>query len=320
MKKKTTINAWTEDMIISLGQDEYDFQEFKASPYLADENGINSNFTILLSKQVSAFANGGGGRIVIGLDDEGKVDGGVSTTLKGGGTRAWLEDVISDLVTPKLRNFNVFEVTPTRSESAILAGSAVYVISINESPDAPHQAMDKRYYLRIAGKSRPMGHVHIQDVFRRTRNPRVELSRLSPYGVPELDTTDPRGERVFVQLHLYVQNNGQRLARHVGAEILLPREFVGREVKRRTLNGGELDYTQTPSKISFFRYHPNPIFPGQELFFMRAWIGIHKTNSYKISGKSVKWRIYADDARPLEGEIHLMRYKLVRKALHILKQ
>jgi len=165
-----------------------------------------------------------------------------------------------------------------------------------------------------------MGHVHVQDVFRRTRNPKVEISRISPYGTPELDTSDARGNRVFIQFQLYIQNTGQRLARHVGAEISLPREFVGREVKRRTLNPGELDYTQTPSRISFFRYHPNPIFPGQELFFMRTWIGIHATNRSKISGKTLKWRIYADDAEPVEGEIHLMRYKLVRKALHILKQ
>ena len=57
------------------------------------------------------------------------------------------------------------------SPTKIKPGHGIYVIELPGSPEAPHQAKDHRYYLRIAGKSRPMGHVHVQDVLRRTLPP-----------------------------------------------------------------------------------------------------------------------------------------------------
>ncbi len=321
MLEFTEAPVWTESRIGQLEADEHDFQEFKSSLYVADGKEINSHFLVAMSKQVSAFANGAGGRIILGIDDKGRIDGGIRTDLKGGGTRAWLEDVIHDLVTPRLSGFNVFEVTPEEKKSEIRAGHGVYVVEILESSDAPHQARDHRYYLRIAGKSRPMGHVHVQDVLRRTRNTRLAMTRMGPYGEPELDDGDARGRRVFVQFRILISNISQTLAHHVGAEIILPRPLVGAEVRRRILQPEDIHYTQQPGAVSFFRYHPNPIFPSQELFFMMFCVGIHANNQEAIrSGATVKWRLYADDASPVEGEEILWRYAAVRKAVQILHQ
>jgi len=93
-------------MLAALEPAEHDFQEFKGALFLADGRNIVSSFTNNLSRQVSAFANGAGGRIFLGLDDDGRVDGGIPVDLKGGGTRAWLEDVIPGTVDPPLRKFN----------------------------------------------------------------------------------------------------------------------------------------------------------------------------------------------------------------------
>src|SRR5687768_13905658 len=158
------VDQWTEAMLAALEPQEHDFQEFKGSLFLADGTTIVSGFIQALSRQLSAFANGAGGRLFLGLDDTGRIDGGIPVDLKGGGTRAWLEDVIPGSVDPPLRRFNVYEVgapTGLRRRSRIRPNCAVYVIDVPPSEDAPHQAVDHRYYLRIAGKSRPMGHVHV---------------------------------------------------------------------------------------------------------------------------------------------------------------
>lgn len=307
---------WTEAMLVALSPHEHDFQEFKGSAWVvADDGELQSSFLLSLSKQVSAFVNGGGGRVFIGLDDNGLIDGGVPASLKGG-TRAWLEDLVPHSVDPPLRRCNVFEVGAEGPDSRIGAGRAVYVLDLPASEDAPHQSKDHRYYLRIAGKSRPMGHVHVQDVLRRTCHPRVVLSRIGPYGEAELDESDPRGPQAFVQLRLFVSNTARTLAHHVGVELVVPRPFAGSEVRRRMREEGESHYSQTPGRVTFFRYHPVPIFPSQEVYVTSAWVCLHRNNLALVrAGAGVAWVIYADDAEPVHGTRELRSFMVVQKAL-----
>ncbi len=220
---------WTEERLRGLDPDEHDFQEFKSSLYVLNHRQEQAgDFLVSISKQVSAFANADGGKIFLGIQDDGTPDEGIPIDFKRGGTRSWLEDVVQDSVSPRLMSFNVFEVQPSLAGSPIAPGHAVYVIEIYESPTPPYQAKDQRYYLRIAGKSRPMRHVHIEDVFRRARFPKMELARFAPYGDPEIDAKDARGARVFLAFRIHFVNSSRTMAKHVGAEVTLPRTLVGK--------------------------------------------------------------------------------------------
>ena len=309
--------VWTESMLEALEPHEHDFQEFKGSGWLMRGPGdIQPDFMYYLSKQASAFSNGSGGILIIGVNDAGEVDGGVPHTLKGG-TRAWLEDLIAACVDPPLPACNVFEVNGrTDGPTRIPEGQAVYVIEIAASPDAPHQAKDHRYYLRIAGKSRPMGHVHVQDVLRRTFHPHVDISRFGPYGPVETDETDPRGRRAFIRFRAFLANRGRTLARHVGIELVVPRPFAGTEVRRRMTAEKETHYTQTSGELTYFRYHPTPVFPSQELYAVSIFVCVHKNNLAQIlSGAEMSWVVYADDARPIRGGQALKDFHIVQEAL-----
>ena len=307
---------WTLDDLQQLGTGEHDFQEFKGTGWIWENEAISPWFAGALSKQLSAFANGAGGRIFIGIDDQGQPDGGVPVGIKSGGTRSWLEDIVHQLVDPRLSRFNVFEVTGSEGVG-IREGHAVYVIEVPPSEDAPHQARDHRYYLRIAGKSRPMGHIHLQDVQRRTRSPTMSLVRIGPYGEPTFDTNDPRGPCVFVAFRAFLQNTGRTMANHVGAELHLPRPLVGARVRQLCLKEEGVHYTQRPGVITLFRYHPVPVFPGQQIFFQLFWVGIHRTNAELVrSGAAVlRWTVYADDAAPSEGSTPLHDFGVVQEAL-----
>lgn len=320
MRPDEAHERWTEAMLEALEPHEHDFQEFKGSAWLVTDRGddARSTFLLALSKQVSAFANGAGGRLFVGVDNDGLVDGGVPVDLVAGGTREWLEDIVPHSVDPPLRRCNVFEIRrdPANPRSRILEGHAVYVIDLPASDVAPHQAKDHRYYLRIAGKSRPMGNVHIQDVLRRTRHPQVQLTRLGPYGDPVFDESDPRGPQAFVQMRAFLRNNGRILARHVGLELVVPRSLAGGEVRRRMRESGETHYSQTPSHLSFFRYHPMPIFPSQEVYGASVWICVHANNRAIVrNGATLDWVVYADDAEPVRGAHLLHRFAVVCEAL-----
>lgn len=312
---------WSEAQLADLDPDEHDYQEFKGTAFVEGDGEIAVGFVTRLSKQLSAFSNGKGGRLFLGLNDRGRIDGGVLRSLKGGGMRAWLEDVIPGSVDPNLTDFNVFEVLPAGPNSRIGEGRAVYVIELPPSPDAPHQAVDYRYYLRIAGKSRPMSHLHIEDISRRTRTPRVVVSRVAPYGEPEPVLGDPRGPVVRLCFQCVVANEGRVLAQHAGGEFLLPRPLVNATLRQRLADEGA-ELTQTPGVLHAFRYHHNPVFPGQEVVLLRCWVGLHAKNIESVASGSASlgWKIYADDAQAHTGERALNTYGVVRDAIHWLRR
>jgi hypothetical protein len=313
-------SGWTEDELEGLGTGEYDFREYKGSAWIDGGGEVLGSFLAAYGKQVSAFANGAGGHLFIGIDDAGSIDGGVPTNLKAGGLRAWLEDVTPGVVDPPLPSFNVHEIRGGGESSHIGSGRAVYVIEIPSSRAAPHQALDHRYYLRIAGKSRPMGHVHIEDVLRRTRHPQIALTKLGPYGEIEYDETDARGPRALVSLRASLCNEGRNMARHVGGELILPRPLVNSISRSRMLSYEGVRLTQRPGELSFFKYQAVPLFPTQETFFQRVWVSVHRGNLALLAdGGSVAWKLYADDAPPRTGSMPLSRFRVVRRAMKWVK-
>ena len=308
---------WTEEQLTAIQPREHDFQEFKGSAWLNDDGAISASFSAAFSKQVSAFANGAGGHLFIGLDDDGRIDGGVPVNLKSGGIKSWLEDVTARAVDPPLPSFEIYEVCGEGDESQILSDHAIYVVEIPSSDAAPHQSADRRYYLRIAGKSRPMGHVHLQDVLRRTRHPQVRLTRLGPFGAADREESTRRGPEVLLSLRAFLHNQGHNLARHVGGEIILPRPLVTSKALRVTQSYEGVRRTQRPGEIVFFKYLPTPLFPTQETFFQRFWISVRPGSiPLLLDGRAwVHWRVFADDAPPFEGGADLANYGVVRHAI-----
>ncbi|RMG17553.1 MAG: ATP-binding protein [Planctomycetota bacterium] len=320
----TAPERWSEVRLEGLVPTEHDTQEFKSSLYVVDSRGaVRTDFLDNLSKQVSAFANAAGGHLFLGIDDRGRIDGGVPTHLRPNGTREWLEDVVPAIVDPPLRRFNVYEVGRSDQNSRIAEGRAVYVVEIRESEDAPHMARDRRYYLRIAGKSRPMGHRHVLDVLNRRRDPEVRCSRIDPYGDLERIEDDPRGPKVLLRLRGTLVNEGRALAQHVGLEFVLPRVAVNSLARQRTLNGHpQASLSQRPGEVTFFFYHPTPIFPQQELSFGEVWVAVHSANvgHYAAGRIGLRWRVYADAAVRQEGEVDLSAFSAVRRGIRWLRR
>jgi predicted HTH transcriptional regulator len=171
---------WDEEYLLNLPVGEFDWLEVKGRRGVdltlsnVNEQDIRQN----LSKAISAFANSGGGTLVLGLSNPKRywqVDGGgVDLTVKKPSTREWLEDIIPTLVDLPLNSFNVYVVDNTTSKnSQIITGRGVFIIEIPDSEHAPHQAIDHRYYARIGGKSRPIGHRLVTDIFGRRQYPKI---------------------------------------------------------------------------------------------------------------------------------------------------
>lgn len=217
---------WDEDYILNLPPGEHDWVEFKDARSLdfSLPGGNEDRSLDVLSKQISAFANSGGGAIVYGIKNTRpgaarEVDdaGGVMLNLKNG-VKEWLEDVIPNLVDPALVKFNVYTLGGGTSGSNIGVGKALLVIEIPSSESAPHQAKDNVYYGRVAGKSRPLGNRFVMDIVNRPRSPKMALTCRAD---PEGRYSGRKGCQVPA-LRFYCRNAGRVYANYVNGFVWIP--------------------------------------------------------------------------------------------------
>jgi hypothetical protein len=333
---------WDEDYLLNLPNGEYDWLEIKGRRGLdlscqdVDEKHIRD----LLSKAISAFANTGGGKLVVGLTQSvsgwAVDDGGVSLDMRKPTTREWLEDVIPHLVDFPLTSFNVYCVQRSSEQSQIAKGRGVFIIDIGEGNSAPHQATDQKYYARIAGKSRPIPHRLVLDIMGRRKDPRIELAfridaevfaPLDPLGfsIPSsmpFETMPPREKTRKVTLRIAAENTGLVLARFVFCRVELPGQMMG-EAKRKYLaeyiheidgvgylpiinENTERDIVRGGGPFGPTEYGPthyDPILPG----LRRVWEQHLRPDLQSQDAEDLKiyWTTQADNSAPLKGEVFI---------------
>lgn len=213
---KPTVD-WTEDDVLSLPPGENDSFERKGAPLLdltlpqVREDSVRDE----LAKQLSAFANTGGGRIIYGLTNSGAVDsGGVARSVRGRqSTREWLENVIPTLTDLEIVGFNVFEILPKPTGSSLASDKSIYVVDVPNSELAPHQSKrDLRYYVRLGGNSQPASHRLIEDIRNRSRHPKLEVHdlRIVNASASSLEITGLRGKfQLVTSLSFGLRNKGR---------------------------------------------------------------------------------------------------------------
>jgi len=126
-----------------------------------------------LSKDVSAFANSGGGTLVYGIAENDReperLDEGVDPAVI---SKEWLDDVISSTIHRKIDGVRIRVV----NLSGDRAGRVAYVIEVPQSMRAPHMASDNKYYKRHNFKSEPMEDYEVRDVSLRAAAPILSVA------------------------------------------------------------------------------------------------------------------------------------------------
>ncbi len=206
---------WTEDDVLSLPLGENDAFERKGAALLdltlpqAREESVRDE----LAKQLSAFANTGGGQVIYGLTNAGAVDnGGVARSVRGRqSTKEWLENVIPNLTDFEIVGFNVYEILPKAAGSSLASDKSIYVVDVPDSEQAPHQSKrDLRYYVRLGGNSQPASHRLVEDIRNRARHPRLEVHDLQIVGASAggAITAMKSGVQVNISVRFGLRNAG----------------------------------------------------------------------------------------------------------------
>ena len=170
--------------------------DYKASTALVKTEAYRAE----LSKDVSAFANSAGGRIVFGITEDNHlpaaIDAGVDPTVI---TREWIEQVINSNIQPRVQGITIKQID-------VGQGRVTYALDIPQATSlAPHQARDHRYYKRYNFQSIAMEDYEVRDTLRRSTTPAPFL-KFTP-GIPSL-----HDEEVAVGLRVMIGNSSNEPA------------------------------------------------------------------------------------------------------------
>jgi hypothetical protein len=199
---------WTEAEVLALPPGEQDYFERKAGKLFEQ-----AHFRDTMAKAICAFANSGGGHIILGVKDDGTIDG-MPRCANRTPTREHLEQILPNLLDHPLVSFRVHEVLPAAdSDSAIPQDKVIVVIDVGDSPHAPHQARnDKTYYCRQGGHSVPASHFYLEALRNRLVAP---VMSARPLGILDLHANQHEGGLfLVVRMAFEVANTGRVLARH----------------------------------------------------------------------------------------------------------
>jgi hypothetical protein len=192
---------WTESQVAALPVGEHDYFDRKRGDLLT-----GSDMRLKCAKSLSAFANSGGGHLLLGVRDDGTFDG-VEPLHGSTPTREWIEQIIPGLLSYPLEDFRVHEVFPA-TPSAIPSGRVIIVIDVGDSTLAPHQATpNKTYYYRQGSHSVPAPHFYLETLRNRLVRPSLDV-QLTDIDVTHADKLD---DGVFVEMVLkfWITNKGR---------------------------------------------------------------------------------------------------------------
>ncbi len=252
-----------------------------------------------ISKDVSAFANSDGGKIIYGIKEDPTnkhLPGGLDPIDRKKISKEWLEQIIISKIQPKLDNVVI---TPIQINDSL--EDVVYVVEIPKGSTA-HQAEDKRYYKRYNFMSVPMHDYEIRDIINRIKLPKITLDfRIIRVGNAE------KGYRYF--LKTYADNVGNVLANYVIGEFSFPANCLKKEynnfkpVKTIVRFSGDntiqdiLDVTGLHPKYGPSRY--NPLLPTRNVRLDTEEVELHEF--YRDDSPVIEWIVYADNSTPQRG-------------------
>jgi hypothetical protein len=117
-----------------------------------------------LAKDISAFANSGGGYLVIGVTDKYEIVG-IEKTIQNKPIDEWINQILSSNIEPHLFYYDPKIIEIPNSELVLL------VIHVPESMKKPHIVTElNNYYIRINDSCKPANHNQIRDMFEFSRN------------------------------------------------------------------------------------------------------------------------------------------------------
>lgn len=314
--------------LIDAADSEHVDYEFKA----CDKLELKDNRKKEAAITTSAFANGTGGVVVYGVreDSEGKYELDSGFEPDGKITKDWLTMVLDTQVQPPIHGLRVFriEIDKVHQNFALL-------VQVPRSEIEPHQAPDKRYYLRRDGHNVQMTHQEVKDAFFRARHPNLQVE-IELVGV-SIHKNERRQAKLVIRHDVQIRNVGSIIASDYLIRFFCDSRAFRIESRSAAVPGiNENNHSSVISSTVFLPQtdHRKPavqtqrkLFPGQSIWLpgqdnrYEVQIQVHKSPNGRdtssdevlineILEKCIRWEIYADSAPKKSGAFRLREIML----------
>jgi Schlafen, AlbA_2 len=215
----------TDDLLAALPVgDEDDRWEIKSASLLDSQK--RGELKQELGKQVSAFANSGGGYLIFGISKQRQIES--CPAMVGRQTmKDFLATMVEQSVEYPIRDFRVHPVAHSGDNTKL-----VFVVAINDSPAAPHQAKDERqYYYRIDGHSKPAPHFHVELLRNRYTKANVEAffgncNATFPLIIEKVDKDDVK---MCLNFRFEMHNTSNSIASPCGLRVFIDNSRIPHE-------------------------------------------------------------------------------------------
>lgn len=269
-----------------------------------------------LIKDVTGFANGDGGRIIYGIDEQ--EQGGVKVATQFSPvvdrriTRESIGQMLRANTGPSLSKFEIAELqVPIEN-----GDGRVIVVDIDAAFTAHQNSLDKRYYLRAGATTEAMLDFQIRDVMNRHIRPILEITLRK-----RVEGRDP----FVLAISPSIRNSGQITMERWIFEIDIPASAVNHPVvqadfahsgipRHRLLGGHGVDvwkFIIAPPIEQRAGQLPLYLHPGQSLLIgpemgvpqLRATVNDAAFRELERTRPPIAWRVFMWNSAPLTGEI-----------------
>jgi hypothetical protein len=274
--------------------------DYKGAGSLAKTEGCKKE----LRKDVSAFANSGGGVIIYGVleDPSNKRLPGSKDPVSKDITKEWIESIIQG-IKPRIDGIHIY---PVR----ISGTDYIYVVDIPKSTTA-HQACDFRYYKRFDFSSHMMEDYEIRDVMNRVKYPQIKLQfsivKQDEGTHQKLVGISGRSEHI---LQVKAENHGSAVAEHLHVMLEIPfrlsNGFTGGDGFTRIFDWQLSNQKTDPAGHIYWE----PILPGLGLLVGEKRIHMMEED---LTGVVIKWKLYCDNSPNQAGELVVQTVPIVDK-------
>ncbi|MDF3086374.1 AlbA family DNA-binding domain-containing protein [Burkholderia sola] len=285
------------------------FLEYK-SGHVFDE--LSSKVRIELVKDVSAFANGGGGVLIVGVAEGNDGKRSIATDF---------QPVTNDKISvEQLTNIIKSNTDPVFSafHIKVLRHSAgrIFVIEIDQADTAHQNRLDRLYYQRTGVVSEPMYDFAIRDVMNRRTHPRVKVN----FEIQTIQSDLARQQNVY-RVVPNLLNEGNITARHWALSVDLPADVAKNGMIHRDMpmrqrgnvkhNGIDYHRVELHSGQTLNSGAGTLLLPGQSRLLtldnafaeMDLDVNGEKRIILERSKPSVYWSFFLDDTPRKDGEV-----------------